>query len=266
MPITGYVSKAMPLDVATSAWVATVVSYGGTVSLARSGVVDTLITGLKADGVWPKLDRLWLLAAENTFSALTDIVADKVAVANGSPSFVVDRGYTGVDSSGTVFIDTGFNPFPGGFNFQQDSAHISAWVNTDVPNSNVVAGCLTAFAAFTYVWPRFTDNLSYGGANDDNFNFGWSPSSKTGLMLINRPDASTMEAYHNTDAPTIDVHPSSSIADISNFILNANTRPLIVYGTSCQVAAAGWGGKLTATDVSNFYSRMRTYMTAVGVP
>ena len=57
----------------TTGWIGKVYELGGTVSSTRRTLVDALISGLKSDGVWPKLDRLWLFAAENATSALVDL-------------------------------------------------------------------------------------------------------------------------------------------------------------------------------------------------
>ena len=78
----------------TTAWVAEVVSNGGTVSAGRQTIVNDLIAGLKADGIWAKLDRLWLFAAEDQPSALTDLVGLTLATAVNSPTFTADEGYT----------------------------------------------------------------------------------------------------------------------------------------------------------------------------
>ena len=96
-----YVEPLMP-DAATIAWVNQVVTNGGTVSAGRQTLVDNLIVGLKADGIWTKLERLWLFAAENTISALTDLVGLTLATANNSPTFTADVGYTGVDAGTDV--------------------------------------------------------------------------------------------------------------------------------------------------------------------
>ena len=62
------------------------------VSSTRRTLVDALIRGLKTDGVWSKLDRLWLFAAENATSALVDVKEGRLATAVSSPTFTTDRG------------------------------------------------------------------------------------------------------------------------------------------------------------------------------
>ena len=41
---------------------------------AGKKLVNDLIVGLKTDGVWTKLDRLWIFAAENAKSSIIDMV------------------------------------------------------------------------------------------------------------------------------------------------------------------------------------------------
>jgi hypothetical protein len=72
--VRGPTPLGVPLDQATIDWIAAVVTAGGTVSTPRGIVVNTFILGLMTDGIWSKLDRLWLLAAENSQSALFYIV------------------------------------------------------------------------------------------------------------------------------------------------------------------------------------------------
>jgi hypothetical protein len=57
--------------------------------------------------VWPRLDRLWIFAAENVTQALVDLIAGAKASAINAPTFVPDKGF--VFDGSTQYIDTGFN-------------------------------------------------------------------------------------------------------------------------------------------------------------
>src|SRR5215813_10721680 len=115
----------MRVDSATSAWINAVVLNGGSVSRQRAMLVDDLIVGLKADGIWTKLDRLWLFAAENAKTALTDLVGLTLATAVSSPTFTIDKGYAGNGTSS--YIDTGFNTSTSGVNFTLNTSHLAVW-------------------------------------------------------------------------------------------------------------------------------------------
>jgi hypothetical protein len=68
---------------------------GGALSNSELRLVSNLIRGLKTDGVWSSLDRLWLFAAENSTQALTDLVARSSATATNSPTFTANQGFAG---------------------------------------------------------------------------------------------------------------------------------------------------------------------------
>jgi hypothetical protein len=81
------------LDPATTAWVAAVVTAGGTVSSPRQTIVDTFIKCLKSNSLFTTMDRYWLLAGENVASATVDMIADASNNPVGSPTFTANLGY-----------------------------------------------------------------------------------------------------------------------------------------------------------------------------
>jgi hypothetical protein len=68
--ITNVAAHAGPsFDAATTAWANAVISDGGTVGASQKGFVDTLIRGLKTDGLFTLGDALWLYGSENVHQA-----------------------------------------------------------------------------------------------------------------------------------------------------------------------------------------------------
>jgi len=51
-----------------------------------------------------------------------------------------------------------------------------------------------------------------------------------------------------------------------NFITLGVRKSGTTAGSAYQCAMASIGSSLNGTDATNFYNRLRTYMTAVGVP
>jgi hypothetical protein len=255
----------IPLDPATTAWVNAVVANGGSVTAGRQQVVNNLIKSLKGNGVWAKLDRLFIFAAENTASALTDMVADALATTNGSPSFTANRGYTGVDASTTVFIDTGFNPNTAGGNYTLNSSHLSMWSNTQANSASggVAIGSFIG-GALTSIRPRILDleltTINTGGgtnvANTDSL----------GHRIANRTGASTELSYHNGSLFASPNTTSTSIPNDTIYALARHNDTAADNGDDHQNCGISIGGGLTGTDATNFYNALRTYMTAVGVP
>lgn len=257
------------LNAASEAWVSAVVTNGGTVSGARLKLVDALIDGLQLDGVWQKLDRLWLRAAENSASALTDIVADSLASVVGTPTFTTDRGYTGQDAAlPTSYINSNFNPTTAGQLFVQNSGHISMWVvtNTAAVNGGAIMGLQNAGATSTILFDTFTDGNIYAGVNDNVASVALGvPASRAGHWCASRTGAAAEVIYH--DAVSFSTPNGASTAPILNAPFlelcysEAGTAKL---GTPNQIAVTTIGSGLTATDVTNLRSRLLTYLTAVG--
>lgn len=243
-------SVVVGYDTATNAWITAVGSSN--VDSAHAGYVDALIVGLKADGIWPKLDRLWIFAAQNSQSALIDLVALSSATAVNSPPFVADRGYT--SSYSTYYVNTGFVPSTNGVTYTLNSAHYSAWSLTAAQSTQFTILCVGS--SQTNMFVRLNDNNTYFRINN-NASGGVANSDGTGFYVGNRSasgGAGCVLGYKNGSQ-------IYSGADGSNFL---DTTQIVILDR--QIAATGVGGSLTATEQSNFYNRMRTYMTAVGVP
>ena len=255
----------------TAAWVAAVVAAGGSVSAGRQTLVNSLIVGLKADGVWNKLDRAWVLAAENTQSALIDIKGLATATANGSPTFTVDQGYTGVQASATVYLDTGFTPSSSGVNFTQNSAHISGWSNTNVASlstGGVMIGCSDATGGGCGIFPRYSDGKAYYRINDTlaGQSAGVTIGTSQGFYVATRSGAAASKGYANAVDQSVVAVSSAALASthqmaILGYYDNSNHR----LGFAGQVSAATIGGDLSSADVTALFNRLGTYRPAVGL-
>ena len=100
-------TRAFVPDASVIAWLIAVGAAGGAVSADRVMLIDGLVKSLKGCGVWDRLDRLWVFAAENRAQALIDLVGLDQATTVNEPLFIADLGYA-FDGS-TQYIDTGFD-------------------------------------------------------------------------------------------------------------------------------------------------------------
>jgi hypothetical protein len=235
-------------------WISEVYRQGGTVSGGRASQVQDLVTGLKSDGVWTKLDRLWLFAAENSGSALVDLVARALAVATGSPTFTTDRGYTGASAK---FLTLDIVPFSWSGLYTLNDAHYSAWqVTSPGASQGLLMG--TGGSGVQLYTPYVGDSNLYARINDSpDSGAQGTLSTPNGHFVANRTGASLSAAFQNGAL--------FSTINASSGSLNNNIFTVLTDTTS-QVAMASIGGGLTSTNIANFYSRLRTYMSAVGVP
>lgn len=241
------------LEDETNAWINLVIGSGGTVSSGRKTLVNDLIVGLKADGIFTKLDRLWLLAGENSHSALRDIVAAMPGGVSSAPTFVADRGYTSAGAGSNVH--SGFNPTTAlSPKFVRNSATLFGWNNTAGEIAQMMTGRQNDALS---LWPAYTDGNFYGSVNAANSNFT-NTGGPVGLYSGNRSAAGATQFYKN--GASLGTDTTASAAPINDEIL------LVVSQGARQVSCAGFGQSLNSTEQGNLYTRLRTYMTAVGVP
>ena len=235
-----------------------------------------LLDGLDADALSCKIDVLHVYATQDSTTALLNLIQNAYnGTAHGAPAFTADQGFTGVDGSTTVYIDTNYNP------------------NTAVAPNFVV------LANHTAVWKldnSTSDNPSIGSHDGTNLNFiiirknggGSQPNwtffcadqissqclfgpllggtNSIGQWLESRISGGSSPIYFN--GATIGGLAGTNASSIPNF--NMYTLAVNAFGTATgaagQLAMAGFGGTLNATEITNYYNRLRTYMTAVGVP
>ncbi len=267
MPITTSRSLTVRgLDATTLAWVAAV--GGGNVTAGRQVLVNSFIVGLKGDGVWVKLDRVWLLAAENTASALVDLVVNDVAsTAVASPTFTTDRGYAG--NGTTQYLDTTYKPSTDAIHYSLNSASLTLWNNTSRAadatiqmggDDGVATASLSSFSS-TGSSLRFILNSETVLANP-----AVAGSQGCGTVNRNGSTSTDVQGYYNGVVLTGATSQTTVAVPTTNFfICGISVNGLFAGGTTDQISAAIIGGSLTATDAGNLYSRLRTYMTAVGV-
>jgi hypothetical protein len=249
-------------DSATNAWAAAVAATGSAVSYPRKLLVDTLIKGLKTDGIWAKLDRLWIFAVENQKSALIDLVANTTATPVNSPTFTADRGYAGDGSSS--YLNSNFNASTSGVQWTLNSAHIAAWDNTSRANSPIVISGAYDGSAVSDLMPW------YGGGVVTRINggglTGLTNGTSQGFFVGQRTSTSVVEGYRNNALCGSFADGSNHIINLPFFICARNDGGGFSSGMADQVSMVSYGASFTGTEITNYYNRLRTYMTAVGVP
>lgn len=236
-----------------------------TLDATHTNAYKALINGGVADGWFQKMDLLFICATQSQGVALLNLPSATYTATNVNALFVVDIGFNGngqIDGR----VDTDFNPTTAvAPNYTQNSAHISAWSLTTVVPSIAPSIKMGAGAGASQLYVRFADDNVYARVTDAVPSGGFPNTLTTGLFVGNRSSSTAREIYRNavsvgSYAATASATPESAIFAFVNEAGGAGVAADNI------VAAASAGGDLTPTDVTNFYNRMRTYMTAVGVP
>jgi hypothetical protein len=251
---------AVGFDAATRTWAAAVVTNGGTVSLARESLVNDLIVGLKADGIFSKIFRLWLFAGENQPAALTDIINTGLATASGSPAFTANAGFTG--ASGKI-IDS--NADASGWDVDYNSRSWYIWQYNNTPNSGSVLGSSPDATQPVRAWlPYSGDNAPYWRINyADSDEIGPANTNARGLWVASTANAAASAALYRNGVlvDTAGTHGTWGVLT-KIFFLGEQSTPGQPYTDILSIG--GFGQYLTPTECSSLYNRLRTYMVGIG--
>lgn len=230
---------------------------------ARKALIAALVDGLKADGVWAKLDWLSLLAAHDGQAAQINARDPARGFALvGSPSFLINRGYRGTSNA---YLASNWNPSGDGVNFQRNSAFIAAWSLDNAANNNIALGNSQAYLGLRATAPN-TPNHMLVRLNGNAVSVA-GPGNSLGLFAADRSGASTGKIYRNGIELGNDLlaQPSAAPGSESFFGLARNVggaaNPI---DTARRYAALAWGGHLTSTQHLALHDRLHAYLAEIG--
>jgi hypothetical protein len=250
---------------ATSAEVAQFLARTSGLDTTHTNAYTALINGLVADGVWAKLDALYVFATQDTTNALLNLVSTNYTpTVVVTPTFTADRGYNGTDS-GSSLLNTNFNPVTASSpKFTQNSAHLSGWSVTDLGSGAQGIIGNASGASTSVLYPVNAGNTLYRINHTSQLSA--ANTSSAGFFLGNRSDANSIQGYKNGASVGTTTSATSAALLNDNMGVVGNRVDFNNFGSKYQTAAASIGSSLTATEATNFYNRLRTYMTAMGVP
>ena len=215
----------------------------------------TLIDALVAGGVWAKLDTLYVFAAVDQATALTNLVQSSYgATATGAPTFTGDQGFTGAASK---YLDTGFNPTTAGSpKLTQNSANLFVWSGTVAAQTNAAISYNAAAGLLMIL--RYTNDTSIYRIHNAS---GLTPvnTDGSGLFVGSRTSSVATTCYRNgAQAVTSGSHPSAVLQNstISFFKSSSTYYTGLLY-------CGGFGSGLTAGEVTTLYNALHVYLQAV---
>jgi hypothetical protein len=230
---------------------------------ARAAAYDTLITELVGAGIWAKLDGLYVYAAADAPTALTNLVQSSYGqTAVGSPTFSANTGYTGANGS-AKYLDTNFNPATASLpQFTQNSSSLFA-LRTASPSGDAggLAG-VTGGAFQSYLAAPLAGNVPFNGSVTGHTVGGGLSHTPLGLFMASRLSASTETLYENGVA-ICPACSSTSATPSSVDVITLNDGTSGADGTTGTVAAAGMGAGLTQPEAQTLTNYLQNYLTTV---
>ena len=216
--------------------------------------IATLIDGLVSDGVWAKLDALYVLAQQNQADAKLNLIGTNYTASGSTlriaPTFTQ---YAGFSFPGGSSLNLNFTPSTATSpNYTLNSASYGLWSYAVVSETVVQMG-----ANVSSLYNDYGGNTFYGSVNNTGIVAVTTTITK-GLFAVDRAGAATWYQYQNGAAGSASTSAPTSV-DTTPFILAQS-------GSLQTLSAAFIGASLGAAGQLALYNRLRTYMSVVGVP
>lgn len=228
-----------------------------------TSAVDTLVQGLKTDGIWTKLKAVYPFVGGtatthkfNLANALDEDTSFRLAFLGGW-----SHDANGVTPNGTNgYADT----FLTSNLMAQNSAHISIYNRTNSAGNFVDIGCTTASVAGNdnQLISRFTGNINYSAINATAV-AGFSNSLSDGNNIITRTTSSEMNYFRNNVKIAItkaSIAPNAVKITIGARNVNNASRE---FYSNRQTSFATIGDGLTDTEAANLYTRVQAFQTTL---
>jgi hypothetical protein len=240
-------------------------AYTNTIcALVSGGYITGTLSGAAACG--SLFDVIYFLNSDTSANSLLNICGTSYGgTAHGSPAFTAGSGFLGVDSSATVYIDTGYAPATAGGNMALSSAHVSAWSFTNA-TSGAGGGEITGLNDTTNgiigIFPRYNDGNYYGRMNASQASqpAAIANANSSGWYVEDRPNSTTENQYRNGSSFAT---PSSNVASAMSgeniYILAGNSLAGATFGGGYQIGLFTSGASLSSGQVTGIYNIFCNY-------
>jgi hypothetical protein len=228
----------------------------------QQSAINTLVTDLKADGLWSKMKAIYPFVGSSATS-------NSYNLKNTSQFQITWNGGVTHSSNGVLSNDingygnTGLNPSTV---LSLNSTHLSYYSRSNTNGSeDVEMGISLAPDRRLLIAPKFLGTLSAVRAvNDAQVGPSASPSDTRGLFIASRINSTQTKLYRNTSTLFTDNINSGNLANGNVFLLVYNTGSLPpVHYSSRQCAFASIGDGLTDTEATNLYTRVQVFNTTL---
>lgn len=217
--------------------------------------MNTLIKSLKDNGVWVKLDRLFVWAAHTNGGgeALKDWTNPaRSATTVSSPVFTALRGFKG---NGAGYINTGYSPLNNGVNYSLNSASVAHYIRAQ----GFTSGAFSAAAPSTRNEVRW-DTSNYTAINDATS----SGTVVAGMNIVQRESSTTKRLITNNTAITSSATSTRVVSENQYVLARNNGGTADALATNGEVSLSAYGNQFTQAEWTAFTNAVETYMDAIG--
>jgi hypothetical protein len=227
----------------------------------QQGAINQLVIGMKADGLWTKMKAVYPFVGGTSTSTSYNLknTAQYQISWNGGWAWN-SNGVTGngFDSYG----NTGFNP-NSAFS-TNDSAHLSLYIRNNSASSQYVDFGSTNGVGSSTALNSAYNNSALSLIHNGNTGISTTNTNTQGFYLGSRTTASIHKLFKNTAqiGPT-DTTSAGTRPNFNLYLGAYNVNNTALYYTNRNYAFASVGDGLSDTDVTNLYSRVQNFNTAL---
>ena len=234
----------------------------GITDSTQKNAINQLVLDLKAASLWTKFTALYPFVGGTAATHKYNLKDPQDT--DGAYRITFTGGWThdanGVSGNGTnAYGDTHLAPTALGL----DSAHLSCWNRSNVDNVYVDMGSTSnSSGGDDFQLVTRLGGVNYSMLNAPNV-VGFASSDSSQLHVITRTSSTALAHYRNTTKTTI-TKTSVTRNSLSIYISARNANGTAEYFDTKQKSFATIGSGLTDTDVSNLYTAITTFNTALG--
>jgi hypothetical protein len=235
----------------------------GITSYTQANAVNTLVTDLKAAGVWSKMKAVYPFvggsAASHKFNLKDPRDLDAAYRLNFYGGWT--HSSTGALPNGTTgYANTFLNPSQ---RLMINNSHLSFYSRTNTTVNGVSIGSYnTIFTAPNQLILKWTDGNFYG-AIDGNTTASFINGSSLGNYIASRTANNVLKAYKNNSLMVTNTTLSVVLNDRPLFIGARNEGVAMLYDNK-ESAFASIGDGLTDSESTAFYTAVQKFQTALG--
>jgi hypothetical protein len=230
----------------------------------QANAIQNLVAGLKSNSLWTKMQAAYPFVGGTSTTHKFNLKSPFDT--NAAFRLTFSGGYT-QNSNG--IIPNGTNAFANTFYSMNTSgslndSHISVYSRTNVQKTGGkdIAALSTSPTAQTYLELRDTANQSEVAINDGGSLASPGFTDSSGLFVGSRPDASSTFLYRNTTQLSF-VKASTGKTTVNLYLSALNNNGTAQQFSPRNLAWASIGSSLSVTDVSNLYTVVQAYQTAL---
>jgi hypothetical protein len=223
---------------------------------ARKAHINAVIAALKAAGVWPLIEILYVMAAHDGQAARLNWKSpgNFTLSPQNAPTFTIDRDYQG--DGATSYLDTGWDFVNNGAVISQNNRALGLWsrtpdqmpTGTDIGASDTTLGIRNSLDQL---------GLRVGAASSANL----TNTDGSGWFFVQRTGAAASEAFRNNISLGTSATASTALGNPDLRLLGRSSGTLF----SIRKQSIGMvSASMSAPQRTAAYSAFLAYMQAVG--